>query len=105
MSSTPAPGTVTTTQLAKLLLLSERRIQQLTRAGILKHAFDEDTGREVRGRFRWIESIQAYIRYLRQELGSEDATETRFLDARSRRMIAVAEAAELQLAVLKGKLH
>jgi phage terminase Nu1 subunit (DNA packaging protein) len=100
-----APGTVTTTQLAELLLLSERRIQQLTRAGVLKHAYDEQDGHELRGRFRWVEAIQAYIRYLRQEFGSEDVTETKFLDARSRRMIAVAEAAELQLAVLKGKLH
>ena len=100
-----APGIVTTTQLAKLLLLSERRIQQLVRAGIFKHAFDLEGGHELRGRFRWIDSVQAYIRYLRQELGSEDATETRFLDARSRRMIAVAEAAELRLKVLKGKLH
>ena len=72
-----APGTVTTSQLAKLLLLSERRIQQLTRAGVLKHAFDPEDGHELRGRYRWIESIQAYIRYLRQEFGSEDVTETK----------------------------
>jgi len=98
-------STVTTSQLAKILLLSERRIQQLVRAGILKHAFDEDDGRELRGRFQAIPNVQGYIRFLRQELGSDDATETRFLDARSRRMIAMAEREELSLKVLKGKLH
>jgi PIN domain nuclease of toxin-antitoxin system len=97
--------TVTTTQLAKIILLSERRIQQLVRAGILKHAYDEDDGHELRGRFQAIPNVQAYIRYLRQELGSEDMTETRFLDARSRRMLAMASAEELRLDVLRGKLH
>lgn len=97
--------TATTTQLAKIILLSERRIQQLVRAGILKHAFDEDSGRELRGRFHAIPNVQNYIRYLRQEFGSEDISETRFLDARSRRMAAMASAEELRLAVLRKELH
>jgi DNA-binding transcriptional MerR regulator len=41
-----AAGVITTTQLARLLPLSERRIQQLVRAGILKHATDDD-GRKL----------------------------------------------------------
>jgi phage terminase Nu1 subunit (DNA packaging protein) len=100
-----AEGSVTTTQLARLLLLSERRIQQLVRAGILKHAFDEDTGRELRGRFRFVPNLHAYLKYQRNELGSDDITETRYLDGRARRMTALAEAEELRLALLKGKLH
>jgi phage terminase Nu1 subunit (DNA packaging protein) len=97
--------TATTTQLAKIILLSERRVQQLVRAGVLRHAYDEDDGHELRGRFHAIPNIQNYIRYLREELGSEDVTETRFLDARSRRMAAMASAEELRLDVLRGKLH
>jgi phage terminase Nu1 subunit (DNA packaging protein) len=100
-----AEGTVTTTQLARLLLLSERRIQQLVRAGILKHAFDEDTGRELRGRFRFVPNLHAYLKYQRNELGSDDVTEIRYLDGRARRMTALAEAEELRLKQLKGKLH
>lgn len=98
-------ATATTTQLAKIILLSERRVQQLVRAGVLKHAYDEDDGHELRGRFHAIPNVQNYIRYLREELGSEDVTETRFLDARSRRMAAMASAEELRLGVLRRQLH
>jgi phage terminase Nu1 subunit (DNA packaging protein) len=97
--------TVSTTQLARLLLLSERRIQQLVRAGVLKHSVDEDTGRELRGRFRFVASLHGYLSYVRNELGSDDVTETQFLAARSRRMVALAEHEELRLKQLKGELH
>jgi phage terminase Nu1 subunit (DNA packaging protein) len=99
-----AEGTVTTTQLARLLLLSERRIQQLVRAGILKHAFDENTGRELRGRFRFVPNLHAYLKYQRNELGGDDVSELRYLEGRSRRMTALAEAEEMRLGQLKGKL-
>jgi phage terminase Nu1 subunit (DNA packaging protein) len=98
------PTTITTDQLARFLLLTPRRIQQLIEEGVLRRARDED-GNELRGKFYLVESAQGYIRYLRARLESSDLSETKFLDARSRRMIAVAESAELQLAVLKGKLH
>ena len=90
---------------SRVLVLTERRVQQLVRAGILTHARSDDDGRELRGCFLWLECVQNYIRYLRQELGSEDVSEGRYLDARSRRMIAIAEREELALRVLKGKLH
>ena len=96
---------ITTQQIARLLLLTERRIHQLVRAGILKHAHDPDDGHELRGRFNLVESVAAYIRYLRNELGSDDAVETRYLEGRSRRMVASAQEAELRLGALKGKLH
>jgi phage terminase Nu1 subunit (DNA packaging protein) len=99
------PATITTSQLARLLLLTERRIQQLVRSGILKHAYDPDNGHELRGRFHFVECNHAYIRYLRNEFDSGDVSETRFLDARSRRMVAMAEREELALRVLRGKLH
>ena len=52
------PGTLTTTQLARVLILTERRVQRLVRSGVLKHAYDQDDGHELRGRFLWFESIQ-----------------------------------------------
>ncbi len=99
------PGTLTTTQLARVLILTERRVQRLVRSGVLKHAYDQDDGHELRSRFLWFESIQNSIRYLRAELGSPDVTEGRYLDSRSRRMAAMASAEELRLDVLRGKLH
>lgn len=98
-------GRVSTTQLAKLLLLSERRIQQLVQAGILKHAIDEDSGRELRGRFEFVESLHAYLRYKSDELGDDDVIEAHYLDARARRMAALAKTEELRLARLKGRMH
>jgi phage terminase Nu1 subunit (DNA packaging protein) len=99
------PATATTDQVARLLLLTPRRVQQLIEEGVLRRARDPDTGDELRGRFHSIECVQSYIRYLRQELGSPDVTETKFLDARSRRMTAQAQLAELRLAALKGAYH
>jgi hypothetical protein len=100
-----APRIVTTTQLARLLLLSERRIFQLLRGGVLHHAVDEDTGRELKGRFRFVASLHAYLKYQRNELGADDVIELRYLENRGRRMAALAEAEEMRLAQLKGKMH
>ena len=97
--------TITTSQLGQVLLLSPRRIQQLIDEGVITRAIDPETGAELRGRFYLVQAVNAYVRYLRNQIDSSDGSETKFLDARSRRMIAVAERAELQLRVLKGKLH
>ena len=98
------PATATTDQVARLLLLTPRRVQQLIDEGVLRRARDED-GSELRGRFHSIECVQSYIRYLRSKLASGDLTETKFLDSRARRMDAVAQREELALRVLKGQLH
>jgi phage terminase Nu1 subunit (DNA packaging protein) len=100
-----APSIVTTMQLARLLLLSERRIFQLLRAGILRHAVDEDTGRELKGRFRFVACLHAYLKYQRNELGADDVIELKYLENRGRRMAALAEAEEMRLAQLKGTMH
>jgi phage terminase Nu1 subunit (DNA packaging protein) len=98
------PATITTDQLARFLILSPRRVQQLIEEGVLHRARDAD-GTELRGSFHLVESAQSYIRFLRSRLESGDVSETRFLDARSRRMLAMAEREELALRVLKGALH
>jgi phage terminase Nu1 subunit (DNA packaging protein) len=49
--------------------------------------------------------LESYLKYQRNELGSDDVTETRYLDGRARRMTALAEGEEMRLAQLKGKLY
>jgi hypothetical protein len=99
-------GTVTSTQeLARLLVLSERRIQQLERAGVLRHALNEDTGQPRRGKFEFVGSLHNYLEHVRNELCAGDATETRYLEARTRRMLAMAQHEELRLGQTRGQLH
>jgi hypothetical protein len=82
------PATITTDQLARFLLLSPRRVQQLIEEGVLHRARDVD-GTELRGRFHLVESAQSYIRFLRSRLESGDVSETKYLDARGRRMPSI----------------
>ena len=70
---------ISTGELAELLALYPRRLQQLVKAGILKHAYDPDDNHELRGRFVLRESIRSYVIYQRTELGAGDVTETELL--------------------------
>jgi hypothetical protein len=91
----PMTEVITTQQEARLLGLSERRVYALTLAKILVHARDGG-GREVRGRFNLVETVQGYIRY-RDSFRSDDPTEVKYLEARARRMEASAAEAELRI--------
>ena len=51
--------------IAKLLLLTERRVQQLTREGVLPRA--------DRGRYELAPVVQAYVRYLRDRMLPSEA--------------------------------
>src|SRR5260370_15488623 len=95
--------TMTVTQLAKLIDVSPRYVQQLTRDGILQRATDED-GRELRGRYNlW--SVRDYCRYLRTLARFDDASEQRYSALRNERMAADNELTQLNLAERKGQLH
>ena len=59
----PAPN-VTTTELAKLLDISPRRVQGLGVTGVVTRARDVD-GRPLRGRYVLLDSVRGYIQYLR----------------------------------------
>src|SRR5260370_1073570 len=95
--------TMTVTQLAKLIDVSPRYVQQLTRDGILQRATDED-GRELRGRYNlW--SVRDYCRYLRTLARLDDASEQRYSALRNERMAADNELTQLNLAERKSQLH
>ncbi len=94
---------MTVTQLAKLIDVSPRYVQQLTRDGILQRATDED-GRELRGRYNlW--SVRDYCRYLRTLARLDDASEQRYSALRNERMAADNELTQLNLAERKSQLH
>ena len=58
--------TVTSNQLSEILELSVRRIQQLAKSGTLPK-------QEKRNRYKLVESIQGYIKYLRGQVVHGDA--------------------------------
>jgi hypothetical protein len=61
----PAAPNVTTTELARLLDVTPRRIQKLTEVGIVNRARDVD-GKPLRGRYVLLDSVRGYINYQRE---------------------------------------
>ncbi|MCO6052329.1 hypothetical protein NGM99_21295 [Mesorhizobium sp. RP14(2022)] len=84
--------------IAKLLLLTERRVQQLTREGMLPRA--------DRGRYELAPVVQAYVRYLRDRMlpGETEPTHDDFQRARARRTAAEATLAEMRAAEMRTEL-
>lgn len=84
--------------IAKLLLLSDRRVQQLTSEGVLPRA--------ERGRYELAAVVQAYVRFLRDRAlpGSSEAAADDFHKARARRTAAEASLAEMRAAEAQGEL-
>jgi hypothetical protein len=100
-----AQSLVNTQTLAKLLLLSVRRVRQLTAAGILERARDPATGSEVTGRYVLIQAVNAYVVYLRDQGRYADPAETDHQRSRARRMSALADIEQLRLGRIHGELH
>ena len=83
-----APATYPLGTISKLLDLSERRVQQLSREGIIP--------KSERGRYELVPAVQGYIRYLRDR--SLDVGVVSIDVARQRKTAAEAELAEIELA-------
>ena len=83
---------------AKLLLLTERRVQQLTKDGVLPRA--------ERGRYELAPVVQSYVGYLRDRAlpGADEAASDAFHRARARRMTAEANLSEMRDAEARGEL-
>jgi phage terminase Nu1 subunit (DNA packaging protein) len=96
--------TLDTTQLAKLLLLTNRHVRRLTSDGVLIRARDE-TGSELRGRYELVENIQAYIKYQREALRLDDASDSRGAQLKNQKLAAEAQIADIKLAQLRGEVH
>lgn len=98
-----AAVTLDTSQLARLLDITPRRVQQLAADGIIARARDE-TGRELSGRWEMIPAVHGYIKHLRGQARLDDASDATFVSLRNTRLRAESEMADLRLGQLKGTL-
>ena len=83
-----APATYPLGTISKLLDLSERRVQQLSREGVIPKA--------ERGRYELVGAVRGYVHYLRDR--SIDSDVVSIDVARQRKTAAEAELAEIELA-------
>ena len=87
--------TYSTTTIAKLLKLSERRVQQLTKDGIIPKI--------DRGKYELVPAIHGYIDYLRHQMSAEVSTDD-IIKNKNRLTLATAELREIEKAQLEGDL-
>nr|WP_278429990.1 hypothetical protein [Brevibacillus laterosporus] len=86
----------TTKQLSEIFDLSARRVQQLAEEGIFV--------REKRGKYRAIESMRNYIRFL-QNNNSDSESDVDYYEEKALHERAKREKAEIEVALLKGHMH
>ena len=87
--------TVTLGTIAKVLMLTERRVNQLVKEGKLT--------KESRGRYQLIPNVQAYIRYWQNRSSGTDSAHNSDLHTEKTRLTkAQADKAELEAAELRG---
>ncbi len=82
--------------IAKLLDLSERRVQQLSREGVIPKA--------TRGQYDLIGSVRGYVRYLRDQAVSAQAGAPDYAVERARFIRARADLAEMEANQRRGSL-
>lgn len=81
---------------AKVLNLSERRVQQLVREGILP--------KPIKGKYDLIACVRAYIKYLQERAFGKDAAPQDTHLERARLLKAQADKTELEVDTLRGNL-
>ena len=94
-----ADGTYPVKVIARVLMLDVRRVQQLAKEGVVP--------REGRGRYDLVKSVQGYIGYLQERARVSPQDEGRasdYTEGRTRRELANAELAELEVAEKRGEL-
>lgn len=92
MSSSGQPIAV----IAKLLDLSERRVQQLSRDGVIPKA--------TRGQYDLIASVRGYVRYLRDQAAKAQAGAPDYASERARFIRARADLAEMEAEEKRGSV-
>ena len=90
-----AQQTYSTTTIAKLLQLSERRVQQLTKDGIIPKV--------DRGKYELVPAVHGYINYLRHQMSAEVSTDD-IVKNKNRLTLATAELREIEKSQLEGEL-
>jgi phage terminase Nu1 subunit (DNA packaging protein) len=89
MKSTAAP-TYPVATIAKLLLLSDRRVQQLTKEGVIPKA--------ERGRYELAPAVQGYVRFLQERSLRSDSSPLDYHMEKARLTKAQADSAEIEAA-------
>lgn len=89
MKSTAAP-TYPVATIAKLLLLSDRRVQQLTKEGVIPKA--------ERGRYELAPAVQGYVRFLQERSLRSDSSPIDYHMEKARLTKAQADSAEIDAA-------
>jgi phage terminase Nu1 subunit (DNA packaging protein) len=82
--------------IAKLLDLSERRVQQLSREGVIPKA--------TRGQYELIGSVRGYVRYLRDQAAKAQAGAPDYASERARFIRARADLAEMEAEEKRGSV-
>ncbi|MCA0871366.1 terminase small subunit, Nu1 [Seohaeicola saemankumensis] len=82
--------------IAKLLDLSERRVQQLSREGVIPKA--------TRGQYELIGSVRGYVRYLRDQAAKAQAGAPDYAAERARFIRARADLAEMEAEEKRGSV-
>lgn len=93
MKSTAAP-TYPVATIAKLLMLSDRRVQQLTKEGVIPKA--------ERGRYELAPAVQGYIRFLQERSLRSDSSPIDYHTEKARLTKLQADTAEIELAKARG---
>lgn len=82
--------------IAKLLMLSDRRVQQLTKEGVIPKA--------ERGRYELAPAVQGYIRYLQERSMRSDASPIDYHVEKARLTKNQADLAEIEAAKARGEV-
>lgn len=82
--------------IAKLLMLTERRVQQLTAEGVIPKA--------ERGRYELAPAVQGYIRYLQERSLRSDVSPVDYHVEKARLTKLQADKAALELAIAKAEV-
>jgi len=97
MKSDPGAPLYPTKVIAKLFNLTERRIQQLTKEGVIQQA--------AQGRYELAPTIQGYIKYLQERAFGRGNTDSDLQKEKILLTRANRQKAELEVQVMRGELH
>lgn len=90
------PHTVTVATLANFLMVTERRVQQLAKEGIVR--------KDDRGEYELTTSIQGYIRFLQETTKSGNGGSEELQKSKARMAEAKARKAEIEVRQMEGEL-
>lgn len=82
--------------IANILGISEKRVKQLTSEGVLNEV--------VQGHYGLTESVQAYIKYLQNQIADKDYTSD-YNTEKAKLTKAKREKEEAELSIMRGDLH